>query len=279
MLSDTIWLRAVVESALKEDIGTGDITSMLTVPEQAVSRAVISVREDGVIAGMDAAEMAFSVVDPHVRFERIVSDGDRVSRGQALAVVEGRSRSLLAGERIALNFLQRLSGIATKTAYFVSLVEGTKAKVVDTRKTTPGLRALEKYAVRVGGGYNHRFGLYDGVLIKDNHIIAAGGVRNAVTAAKAGAPHTLKVEVEVRTLDELTEALDSGADAVLLDNMDIETMRQAVEITAGRAVLEASGGVNEQTIADIAATGVDLISVGALTHSVKSLDIGLDFEK
>jgi len=279
MLSDTIWLRAVVESALKEDIGTGDITSMLTVPEQAVSRAVISVREDGVIAGMDAAEMAFSVVDPHVRFERIVSDGDRVSRGQALAVVEGRSRSLLAGERIALNFLQRLSGIATKTAYFVSLVEGTKAKVVDTRKTTPGLRALEKYAVRVGGGYNHRFGLYDGVLIKDNHIIAAGGVRNAVTAAKAGAPHTLKVEVEVRTLDELTEALDSGADAVLLDNMDIETMRQAVEITAGRAVLEASGGVTEQTIADIAATGVDLISVGALTHSVKSLDIGLDFEK
>ncbi|HPP76253.1 MAG TPA: carboxylating nicotinate-nucleotide diphosphorylase [Armatimonadota bacterium] len=279
MLSDTIWLRAVVESALKEDIGTGDITSMLTVPEQAVSRAVISVREDGVIAGMDAAEMAFSVVDPHVRFERIVSDGDRVSRGQALAVVEGRSRSLLAGERIALNFLQRLSGIATKTAYFVSLVEGTKAKVVDTRKTTPGLRALEKYAVRVGGGYNHRFGLYDGVLIKDNHIVAAGGVRNAVTAAKASAPHTLKVEVEVRTLDELTEALDSGADAVLLDNMDIETMRQAVEITAGRAVLEASGGVTEQTIADIAATGVDLISVGALTHSVKSLDIGLDFEK
>ncbi|HOM71001.1 MAG TPA: carboxylating nicotinate-nucleotide diphosphorylase [Armatimonadota bacterium] len=279
MLSDTIWLRAVVESALKEDIGTGDITSMLTVPEQAVSRAVISVREDGVIAGMDAAEMAFSVVDPHVRFEKMVSDGDRVSRGQALAVVEGRSRSLLAGERIALNFLQRLSGIATKTAYFVSLVEGTKAKVVDTRKTTPGLRALEKYAVRVGGGYNHRFGLYDGVLIKDNHIIAAGGVRNAVTAAKAGAPHTLKVEVEVRTLDELTEALDSGADAVLLDNMDIETMRQAVEITAGRAVLEASGGVTEQTIADIAATGVDLISVGALTHSVKSLDIGLDFEK
>lgn len=279
MLSDTIWLRAVVESALKEDIGTGDITSMLTVPEQAVSRAVISVREDGVIAGMDAAEMAFSVVDPHVRFERIVSDGDRVSRGQALAVVEGRSRSLLAGERIALNFLQRLSGIATKTAYFVSLVEGTKAKIVDTRKTTPGLRALEKYAVRVGGGYNHRFGLYDGVLIKDNHIVAAGGVRNAVTAAKASAPHTLKVEVEVRTLDELTEALDSGADAVLLDNMDIETMRQAVEITAGRAVLEASGGVNEQTIADIAATGVDLISVGALTHSVKSLDIGLDFEK
>ncbi|HOK53709.1 MAG TPA: carboxylating nicotinate-nucleotide diphosphorylase, partial [Armatimonadota bacterium] len=154
-----------------------------------------------------------------------------------------------------------------------------KAKIVDTRKTTPGLRALEKYAVRVGGGYNHRFGLYDGVLIKDNHIIAAGGVRNAVTAAKAGAPHTLKVEVEVRTLDELTEALDSGADAVLLDNMDIETMRQAVEITAGRAVLEASGGVTEQTIADIAATGVDLISVGALTHSVKSLDIGLDFEK
>jgi nicotinate-nucleotide pyrophosphorylase (carboxylating) len=175
--------------------------------------------------------------------------------------------------------LQHLSGIATKTSLFVNLIKGSGAKIVDTRKTTPGLRILEKYAVRMGGGYNHRFALYDGILIKDNHIVAAGGVRQAVEAAKNGAPHTLKVEVEVRTLDELREALDAGADAILLDNMDVDTMRQAVEITAGRALLEASGGINESTVADIAGTGVDIISVGALTHSVRALDIGMDFEQ
>lgn len=279
MSIDKMIIRRVVEAALTEDVGTGDITTALTVPADEVSSAFISIREDGVVAGMSVAETVFSIVDPAVKFEAGVIDGQRVKRGDVLATIHGPSRSILTGERVALNLLQRLSGIATKTAHFVSLVEGTKARVIDTRKTTPGLRALEKYAVQVGGGRNHRFGLYDGILIKDNHIIAAGGITKAVESAKNGAPHTLKIEVEVRTLDELNEALSSGADAILLDNMDVQTMRQAVEITAGRAVLEASGGVNETTVADIAATGVDLISVGALTHSVRALDIGLDFCK
>ncbi|MEN6521863.1 MAG: carboxylating nicotinate-nucleotide diphosphorylase [Armatimonadota bacterium] len=279
ILADAIFLRAIVESTLEEDIGSGDITTILTVPEQAMSRAVISAREDGIVAGMDVASMVFTAVDPILRFERKAADGDRVTGGQPLAVIEGRSRSLLSGERVALNFLQRLSGIATRTAGFVELVRGTRASVVDTRKTTPGLRVLEKYAVRVGGGRNHRFGLSDGILIKDNHIVAAGGITNAVESARMNAPHTLKIEVEVRNLDELREAIAAGADIIMLDNMDVETMRRAVEITSGRAVLEASGGVNEDTIAEIAATGVDIISVGALTHSVKALDIGMDFEK
>jgi len=279
ILADAIFLRALVKSALEEDIGAGDITTTLTVPEQAVSRAVISVRENGIIAGMDVAAMVFAVVDPLVKFDRKACDGDKVTAGQVVAIVEGRSRSLLSGERVALNFLQRLSGIATRTAKFIELVAGTRAAIVDTRKTTPGLRVLEKYAVRVGGGRNHRFGLADGILIKDNHIIAAGGIANAVESAKNNAPHTLKIEVEVRTLDELREAIQAGADIIMLDNMDIETMRRAVEIASGKVILEASGGVNEDTIAGIAATGVDLISVGALTHSVKALDIGMDFEK
>jgi nicotinate-nucleotide pyrophosphorylase (carboxylating) len=276
---DAIVLRSIIESALIEDIGSGDITTALTIPVSAVSRAVISIREDGVVAGMEVAEMVFATVDPEVEFEKLAKDGDRVAAGKTLAIVEGSSQSLLKGERVALNLMQRLSGIATKTARFVDLVAGTRARIVDTRKTTPGLRVVEKYAVRVGGGRNHRFGLYDGVLIKDNHIVAAGGITNAVRAAKENAPHTLKIEVEVRTLDELKEALDSAADAVLLDNMGVETMRQAVDIASGRAILEASGGVNESTVADIARTGVDLISVGSLTHSVRALDIGMDFTK
>ncbi|MEN6372827.1 MAG: carboxylating nicotinate-nucleotide diphosphorylase [Armatimonadota bacterium] len=279
ILADAIFLRAIVESALEEDIGSGDITTIFTVPEQAMSRAVISAREDGIVAGMDVAAMVFTAVDPILKFERKAADGDRVTGGQPLAVIEGRSRSLLSGERVALNFMQRLSGIATRTARFVELVRGTHASVVDTRKTTPGLRVLEKYAVRVGGGRNHRFGLSDGILIKDNHIVAAGGITNAVESARKNAPHTLKIEVEVRNLDELNEAIAADADIIMLDNMDVETMRRAVETTSGRAVLEASGGVNEDTIAEIAATGVDIISVGALTHSVKALDIGMDFEK
>ena len=277
MSIDAIVLRAIVEAALAEDVGQGDITTALTVPEGATSRAVISAREEGVAAGIEVAQMVFAAVDPRVRFEKKVKDGEPVAAGRVIVVLEGPSRSLLVGERVALNFLQRLSGIATRTARFVSLVSGTRAKITDTRKTTPGLRALEKYAVRVGGGQNHRFGLYDGILIKDNHIVAAGGIRSAVEAAKRGAPQGLKVEVEVRTLDELREAIDAGADGVLLDNMDVDSMRRAVEIASGRVVLEASGGVNEDTVADIAGTGVDLISVGALTHSVKALDIGMDF--
>jgi nicotinate-nucleotide pyrophosphorylase (carboxylating) len=276
---DSLVVKAIIDAALAEDIGPGDITSQLTIPGDAVSRANISVREDGVIAGMDVARMVFEIVDPNVKFERKINDGDRIEAGQVLAIVEGRSRSLLAGERVALNLMQRLSGIATKTARFVHLVEGTSARIIDTRKTTPGLRILEKYAVRIGGGRNHRFGLHDGILIKDNHIIAAGGVEKAVRVAKTNAPHTLKVEVEVRTLDELAEALLACADAVLLDNMGLETMRKSVEMASGKAVLEASGGVSESTVRDIAETGVDLISVGALTHSIEALDIGMDFEK
>ena len=277
MLPDEALIKGIIEAALAEDVGSGDITTSLTVPEGAISRAVISAREDGIIAGIDIARMVFATLDPCVHFENKVKDGDKVSKGQIIAAIEGRSRSLLMGERVALNFLQRLSGVATRTTRFVSLVTGTHAQITDTRKTTPGLRALEKYAVTVGGGRNHRFGLYDGILIKDNHIAAAGGVAKAVQAAKNSVSRKLPIEVEVRTLDELTEAIDAGADSVLLDNMDIETMRQAVKIAAGHVKIEASGGVNEENVAAIAATGVDFVSVGALTHSVKALDIGMDF--
>lgn len=274
---DSLLIRRLVENALVEDVGSGDITARLTVADDAISRAIIRVHEDGVLAGIDIAEMVFAVVDSSVEFAKDKKDGDFIKSGDALAFVEGNSRSLLLCERVALNFLQRLSGIATRTARFVKLVEGTRASIVDTRKTTPGLRVVEKYAVRVGGGKNHRFGLYDGVLIKDNHIVAAGGIMKAVEAARRNAPHSLKIEVEVTNLDELKQALEAGADAVLLDNMDIETMRRAVEIVNGRAVVEASGGVSEENVAEIASTGVDLISVGSLTHSVKSLDISMDF--
>lgn len=276
---DSIVLKTLIESALAEDIGSGDITTMLTVPESATSRAFITVREDGIMAGIEVARLVFATVSPAVHFNAMVADGEKILAGQVLAVVEGPSRPILIGERLSLNLMQRMSAIATKTARFVSMVSDTQAKIVDTRKTTPGLRALEKYAVRVGGGTNHRFGLSDGVLIKDNHIVAAGGITNAVKAAKTGAPHTLKIEVEVKNLDELHEAIESGADIIMLDNMDLETMRKAVEITARRALLEASGGVNETTVVEIAKTGVDLISVGALTHSVNALDIGMNFEE
>ncbi|MBI2842736.1 MAG: carboxylating nicotinate-nucleotide diphosphorylase [Armatimonadetes bacterium] len=279
MVIDSLALITTVRAALSEDVGSGDITTVLTVPEDATSRAAISTREPGTVAGMRVAEMVFTTVDPLIRFKKSVEDGNRVEAGQVLAYVDGPSRGILTAERVALNFLQRLSGIATKTARFVELVSGTRARIVDTRKTTPGLRALEKYAVRAGGGKNHRFGLDDGILIKDNHIAAAGGIARAVRAAMEGAAHTLKIEVEVRTLDELREALDAGVEAVLLDNMYLETMRKAVEMASGLVVLEASGRIDEDTVADIARTGVDLISVGALTHSVRALDIGLDFEE
>jgi len=270
-------IRELVKRALREDIGWGDITSALTVPEDAEARGVISAKEAGVIAGIDVARMAFRLVEPRIRFEAKARDGQSVEAGTELAAVSGPARGILSAERVALNFLQRLSGIATLTAAFVAATRGTKARIADTRKTTPGLRALEKYAVRMGGGTNHRFGLSDGILIKDNHIAAAGGIARAVSAAKLGAPHTLKVEVEVRSTEELQEALSAGADAVLLDNMSIQDMRLAVEAAAGSAILEASGGVDIGTVRAIAETGVDIISVGALTHSARALDISLDF--
>jgi len=269
--------RAITQS-LAEDVGAGDITSIATVPESTPGRAVFQAKDTGVLCGLPVLQRVYAHLDPRVQVELLVDEGSPVTPGTRVALVHGSARSLLTGERVALNFLQHLSGIATRTAIFVKLVEGTGARIVDTRKTVPGLRALAKYAVRVGGGHNHRFGLYDGVLIKDNHLQAAGGIHPAIQRARELAPHTLRVEVETETLVQVQEALAAGADVVLLDNMDLETCRQAVALCRGRALTEASGGINEQTLRAIAETGVDLISVGALTHSVAALDISLDWE-
>jgi nicotinate-nucleotide pyrophosphorylase (carboxylating) len=270
-------LDRVVAAALAEDIGPGDVTSLATVPANAVGRAVFLAKDTGVLCGLPALRSTYAHVEPSVQVAFLVEEGSSVTPGVAIATIEGSSRALLTGERVALNFLQHLSGIATRTARFVQLVQGTGARVVDTRKTIPGLRALAKYAVRIGGGRNHRFALYDGVLIKDNHIQAAGGISAAVARAREHAPHLLKVEVEAETLAQVEEALAAGADIVMLDNMDLETLGAAVSLCRGKALSEASGGVNEQTIRAIAETGVDLISVGALTHSVTALDISLDW--
>ncbi len=267
----------VLRQALAEDIGAGDITTLLTVPEERAARAEMIVKAEGVVAGLPIAQAAFRIVEPSVVWEARVSDGQRVRPGDVLATLTGPARGLLTAERVALNFAQHLSGVATLTMRFVMLVAGTRAKIVDTRKTTPGLRALEKYAVRCGGGSNHRFGLADAVLIKDNHIAAGGGVAATVWRARELAPHTLRVEVECKTLAQVDDAIVAGPDIILLDNMNNEMLREAVQRIAGRALTEASGGVNLQTVADIAKTGVDLISVGALTHSAPALDISLDF--
>jgi nicotinate-nucleotide pyrophosphorylase (carboxylating) len=273
---DMLQVRKIVQRGLDEDIGSGDITTRLIVPSSVNATGAIVAEEEGVVAGLPVAEMCFKLVDSSVWFIAQVRDGDRVSPGQKLADIAGPADSLLIAERTALNFLQRLSGIATKTSDFAGMTDGTSAKIVDTRKTTPGLRLLEKYAVRAGGGYNHRFGLDDGILIKDNHIAVAGGVAAAVRAAKANSPHTLKIEVEVTSLAEIEEALAAGADILLLDNMPLEETVQAVQFIGGRALIEASGGVNMDTVEAIARAGVDFISVGMLTHSVESLDISLD---
>ena len=268
----------LVRDALLEDIGPGDITTMLCVPAGTMARATVLAKQPGVIAGLALGRLAFELLDPNVCWEAIVKDGTRVGDGRTpLAIVTGDARALLTAERVALNFMQRLSGIATLTARYVGLTAGTNARIADTRKTTPGLRALEKYAVRAGGGFNHRLGLYDAVLIKDNHIKAAGGIENAVAGAKAHIPHTMKIEVEAGTLEMVGEALSAGADIILLDNMDTETMRRAVQMIGGRAISEASGGLTEARIAEVAATGVNVLSVGALTHSAPALDISLDF--
>ena len=269
-------LAEIVRRALSEDIGSGDITTLVTVPETAVGVGRIIAKTAGVVAGLPVAAEVFRQVDAALRFDSFVTDGDAVAAGTALCEIRGLSRSILTGERVALNFMQRLSGIATKTARFVELIAGSEARIVDTRKTTPGLRLLEKYAVRVGGGFNHRFGLYDAVLIKDNHIQASGGISPAVQQAFALAPHTMTVTVECDTLAQVQEALDAGADIVLLDNMSLDDLRQAVYIVGKDAATEASGGVTEETVVAIAATGVSIISVGALTHSATALDISLD---
>lgn len=267
---------AIVRNALVEDIGPGDITTEATVSAGARCQAIIIAKEDGVFCGHDVARTAFRLVDQSLRYEEAVEEGAAVAQGTVVARIEGSARAVLTAERVALNFLQRMSGIATQTRRLAGLVRGYKARLVETRKTTPGLRVLEKYAVRVGGGVNHRYALHDAVLIKDNHIAIAGGVRQAVLAARKAASHTMRVEVEVETLEQLGEALEARADIILLDNMSTGLMSQAVQITGGRAILEASGGITEETLPAVAQTGVDIISVGALTHTVKSLDLSLE---
>jgi len=271
-------LDLLIRKALAEDIGAGDWTTTATVAAGTRAAGVLRSREAGVVAGLEVARRVFAVLDPRVEFRNRVADGERVQRGTVLAEVSGEARPILSGERVALNFLCRLSGIATRTRRLNELVAGYPVRLVDTRKTTPGLRMLEKYAVRVGGGHNHRFALDDGVLIKDNHIAVAGGIAAAVRSARAAVHHLLKVEVEVEDLDGVREALAAGADAILLDNMARALIEEAVRLVDGRVLLEASGNVDEQNIREIAATGVDLISLGRLTHSVPDLDIGLDLE-
>ena len=272
-------VRRIIQLALDEDIGTGDITSRITVPRETMAEGVIVAKSAGVLSGIDVAAAVFREVEPAIVFEPLQANGSTITSGAALARVSGPARGILTAERVALNFMQRLSGVATVTASYVAAVRGTRARIVDTRKTTPGLRLLEKEAVRHGGGHNHRFGLSDGILIKDNHLAAIGEpdrIAKAVAAARALAPHTLIVEVEVTSLDELNQALVAGADAILLDNMPVEEMTAAVQQASGRVILEASGGVTLATVRAIAETGVDLISVGALTHSAPALDISLD---
>jgi nicotinate-nucleotide pyrophosphorylase (carboxylating) len=277
---NSLVVEEAVRRALAEDLGrAGDITSMATIPEKKTATAKLAARKPGVLAGLPCAAEAFKQLDPSIEFRAKKRDGDRLKADDVAAEISGNARAILSAERTALNFATHLSGIATLTAAFVAKVKHTKAKIVCTRKTIPGLRALEKYAVRCGGGMNHRFGLDDAILIKDNHIAVAGGVAAALKAARASAGHLVKVEIEVENLDELAEVLNAGgADVALLDNMDTATLRRAVEINDGRLALEASGGVNLDTVAAIAETGVDLISVGALTHSAPALDLGLDIE-
>ncbi len=268
-----------VKAALLEDWGrAGDVTSQATLPSGAKASAVIAARKPGVLAGLGFAESAFRQTDASLRFEPVLSDGNRLSPGDVVARIEGPARALLSAERVALNFLGHLSGIATATSRFADLIAHTKADIVCTRKTTPGLRAFEKYAVKCGGGANHRFGLDDAILIKDNHIAVAGGVSKAVEAAKAFAGHLVKIEVEVDTLEQLEEALAAGPDVVMLDNMPPETLKKAVKLAGGRVKLEASGGIELDTVKAVAESGVDLISSGWITHSAPVLDLGLDIE-
>ncbi|MCO6384841.1 carboxylating nicotinate-nucleotide diphosphorylase [Oceanicola sp. 502str15] len=272
-------LEPLVRAALMEDLGTyGDITTRTVIPPGTVYAARLNAREAGVVSGLQIAALAFRLVDPTLKITALKADGDAIAPGDLLMEVTGDAASILSGERVALNFAGRMSGIATLTAAFVAQTQGTKTRVTCTRKTTPGLRLVEKQAVLHGGGFNHRFSLSDAILIKDNHIAAAGGIRPVLQAVKARASHMMRCEIEVDRLEQLAEVLDEGGAAVvLLDNMNTEELAQAVEMAAGRVVLEASGNMRLERIAEVAATGVDYISSGALTHSAKVLDLGLDF--
>jgi nicotinate-nucleotide pyrophosphorylase (carboxylating) len=274
---DTV--RNHIREWLAEDIGSGDVTTMATVPQGHISRGIIHAKQSGILVGLPLARLVFEVIDKSLRFNTQAKDGDRVMHGTVLAIVEGSTHSILTGERLALNLLQRLSGIATKTNEFVEAAQGLPVKITDTRKTTPGHRTLEKYAVRIGGGANHRFGLYDAVLIKDNHIKAAGSITAAVHAAKSRIPHTMKIEVETESLTQAKEAVEAGAHIVMLDNMNETAMAEAVTAVrrlAPHIILEASGGITPERVAKVARSGVDIISVGGLTHSFQALDISLD---
>jgi nicotinate-nucleotide pyrophosphorylase (carboxylating) len=267
---------AIVRRALEEDVGAGDLSGAPLFPEQAEIRAVILAKQDGIVAGLPVAEMVFRELDGDLIWKASKQDGDLVREGETVAELAAKAQAILAGERTALNFLQRMSGIATATRRYVEAVAGTKAKILDTRKTAPGLRVLDKYAVRLGGGCNHRFGLYDGVMLKDNHIAAAGGIENVVRTVRERVPLGQKIEVEVTSMAEVEQALRAGAEIIMLDNLPPIEMKKAVQLIEGRALVEASGGITLENIREVAVTGVDWISVGALTHSVKALDLSLE---
>jgi len=269
-------VRLIVRRALDEDVGDGDVTTLCTIPEQATSQGQFLAKADGIVAGLAVAQLTFALVDGRVHMQDHVADGDPVRKGQIISHIEGPTQPLLVGERVALNFLQRMSGIATLTRRFVEAVRGTRATILDTRKTAPGLRLIDKWAVRLGGGQNHRSGLYDMVLIKDNHLAAVGSLTEAVQRVRMMDSRRRPIEVEVKSLAELDEALQLNVDRILLDNMDLATLREAVQMACGRTPLEASGNITLENVADVAATGVDFISAGSLTHSVRALDISLE---
>ena len=279
MMLNQFYVDDLIKSALKEDINYIDITTDNLIPQEQEGEAKFLAKAEGVLCGIDVAIRVFTLIQPDFQYEILINDGEYVKKGDIIATVKGKTRTILKGERTALNLLQHMSGIATMTNRIVKIVEGTNASIADTRKTMPGLRPIQKYAVTVGGGKNHRYNLSDAAMLKDNHIDAGGGITGAVKKLRSKLGHMAKVELEVRNLDELKEALSVDVDVIMLDNMDNETMKKAVEITNGKALLEASGGITEETIRGVAETGVDIISIGALTHSVKAFDISLKIVK
>lgn len=275
MILNQFYVDNLIKTALLEDINYVDITTDYLIPEEQENEAKFLAKADGVLCGIEVALRVFTLIQPDFQYEVFIHDGEEVKKGDIIAKIKGKTRTILKGERTALNLLQHMSGISSMTNRIVKIVEGTNASIADTRKTLPGMRSLQKYAVTVGGGKNHRFNLSDAAMLKDNHVDAGGGITNAVTKLRTKLGHMAKVELEVRTLDELREALSVDVDVIMLDNMDNDAMREAVKIADGKALLEASGGITEETIRDVAETGVDIISIGALTHSVKAFDISL----
>lgn len=279
MILNKIYVDDIIKTALLEDINYLDAATDYLIPEEQENEAKFIAKADGILCGIDVAMRVFTMLQPHIKYEVLIKDGEPVKKGDIIAILQGKTKTILKGERTSLNLLQHMSGIATITNKIVKIVEGTNASIADTRKTLPGLRPLQKYAVTVGGGRNHRYNLSDAAMLKDNHIDAGGGITNAVATIKKKLGHMTKIELEVRNLDELREALEAKVDVIMLDNMDNETMKKAVEITNGSALLEASGGITEETIRGVAETGVDIISIGAITHSVKAFDISLKISK